>query len=155
MSTPNGLQVALALAAARRDEAARLLAQTREQWNAARLQLDQLESYAAECTDRWSARSTGCTPELLRHHYQFMERLVHAIGLQNGIARERERDASRDAALLRNAEGRLESLRQLCLMREREHARLQGRREQKQSDEQAALAQRRQAARRDSEEFFA
>lgn len=140
MSRLNGLQVALDLARSRRDSAVRQLAQTREKWAAAHRQLEQLESYAVECADRWLTQSARCTPDLLRHHYQFMDRLAHASALQTGILSEHSRNVARDTNALREAEGRLESLRQLCLARQRELARADDRREQKQSDEQAALA---------------
>ena len=44
-------------------------------------QLDQLEHYAADTEARWGNLSrTQTTAELMRHHYQFLDRLHHAIG---------------------------------------------------------------------------
>lgn len=145
MSAMSGLQVAVDLALGKRDAAAQLLAQARQTWIAAQLQLDQLENYAQETTARWSKQLASCTPELMRHHYQFMERLNHAAGLQTGIVAERARTVSSAAFALREAECRLESLRQVHAARERELRMALGRREQKQSDEQAALQYRRLA----------
>jgi len=143
MSAMNGLQVAVDLALGQRDAAAQLLAQARQAWMAAQLQLDQLESYAQETTARWSAQLARSTPELMRHHYQFMQRLSHAIGLQTGIVAEHARAVSGGATALREAECRLESLRQVHAARERELQLALARREQKQTDEQAALQYRR------------
>lgn len=143
MSGMNGLDVAVDLALSRRDAAAQVLANARQAWVAAQVQQDQLESYAQECVTRWSQRATGCTPDLMRHHYQFMERLHHAIALQSGIIADQERNVQREAVKLREAEGRLESLRQLLSVRQREMQVALGRREQKQSDEMAALQHRR------------
>ncbi|MEO8248556.1 MAG: flagellar export protein FliJ [Burkholderiales bacterium] len=140
----SGLQVALELAQDRRDASAQVLAQARQGWLAAQVQLEQLESYAQESGARWSTRSGSCTPDLMRHHYQFMERLTHAIGLQTGMVAEQQRKVVREASVLREAEGRLESLRQLCFARERELKQALDRREQKQTDEYAALRHRRQ-----------
>lgn len=153
MSTSNALQLALELAQKRRDDAARVLAQTRHKLAAATGQLEQLENYARECTDRWAGRSACCTPDALRQHYGFMERLTHAIGLQSGTIAAHERSVSRDLESLRTAESRVESLRQLVQKRDRELVRVASRREQKQSDEQATLAYLRFAASRFSPGF--
>ncbi|MBU1360257.1 MAG: flagellar export protein FliJ [Gammaproteobacteria bacterium] len=146
MSVMNGLSVAVELAQTRRDAAAQVLAKARQQWISAQLQIDQLESYAQECTTRWAQQSLSCTPELMRHHYQFMARLDHAIGLQTGIVAEHGRNVEREAATLRVAELKLESLRQLMKQRERERQAELSRREQKMSDEQAAIQHRRRAS---------
>ena len=63
MSAMSGLQVAVDLALGKRDAAAQLLAQARQTWIAAQLQLDQLENYAQETTARWSKQLASCTPE--------------------------------------------------------------------------------------------
>ena len=144
MSVMNGLQVAMELAQTRRDAAVQALEKARQNWLSARMQLGQLESYARESGARWSTRSGSCTPELMRHHYQFMERLTHAIALQTGIVAEHQRKVAREAGVLRETETRLESLWQLCFARQREQQQLQGRREQKQTDEYAAHRHRRQ-----------
>lgn len=138
-----GLQIAVDMARDRRDVAVQWLAQARQKWLAAQVQMEQLQSYAQECTARWAERSQHCTPELMRHHYQFMARLDHAIALQTGIVRELGQGVERAALPVREAEARLESLQQLLRAREREAQRLAGRREQKQSDELAALLHRR------------
>jgi flagellar FliJ protein len=141
----NGLELALSQALDRRDAAARVVAQARQGWGAARAQLEQLETYASECTDRWATKQAGCMPEIMRHHYQFMARLTHAIVLQTGIVGEALAGVEREAGALREAESKLESLRQLNATRLRGERQLQDRREQKQSDESASLQYRRLA----------
>ena len=143
MSAMNGLELALSQARERRDTAARGVAQALQGWTAAKLQLDQLESYATECTDRWARQQANCMPEIMRHHYQFMARLTHAIGLQTGIVDDQGRAVERASVLSRAAEARLESLRQLHTARQRSEQLTLDRREQKQSDERAALQYRR------------
>ena len=146
MATPNGLQIALELACTRRDDAAQALAETRSSAAAARLQLEQLDHYRTECSERWSERCTSCTPDLLQHHYQFMDRLTHAIGLQTDVVAQHERAVLRTAMLVRDAESRVQSLQQLWRTRERERVQAESRREQKQNDEQAALVHARRLA---------
>jgi flagellar FliJ protein len=144
MSAMNGLELALSQALDRRDAVAQVVAHARQAWINARAQLDQLDSYASECTDRWAEKQSGCIPEIMRHHYQFMARLTHAIGLQTGIVADHAHGVERQTAALREAEARLESLRQLTAARTRGLQQALDRREQKQSDEFAALQYRRQ-----------
>lgn len=143
MTNIDGMQLAIELATGKRDTLAQALSQARQQWVGAQLQLDQLETYAQETTSRWGAQSGRCAPEIMRHHYQFMERLVHAIRLQTSVVAEHAARVSQEAELVRAAEARLESLRQLQAQREREEQLLRQRREQKQSDELAAAQHRR------------
>ncbi|RZM03918.1 MAG: flagellar export protein FliJ [Variovorax sp.] len=145
MPDSKGLKVALDLATTRRDAAARALAQVRQQWLAAQIQLDQLESYAQESLARWTVQSALCTPELMRHHYQFMDRLGHAITLQTHMLREHGQSVEHHAVTLREAEARVESLRQLIDARQQDAQRLAARRDQKVSDEQASMLYRRHA----------
>ncbi len=154
MAAMNGLDLALSQALERRDAAALVVAQVRQVWVNGRVQLDQLESYALECTDRWAAQQSNCIPEIMRHHYQFMARLTHAIGLQNGIVAEQRRAVDRETALLREAEARLESLRQLNAARLRSLQQALDRREQRQSDEQAAMQYRRRREQADANTNF-
>ena len=83
-------------------------------------------------------------PEVMFHHYQFMDRLGHAVGLQTGVVGDhasRVQDATRT---LLDAELRLASLRKVLERRRADLLREQQRREQKQTDE---LASQRAAAR--------
>lgn len=151
MTRTNGLELALQQALERRDAAARVVAQARQGWSAACAQLEQLETYAGECTDRWAAKQVGCMPEIMRHHDQFMARLTHAIVMQTGIVGDALAGVERAAGALRENESRLESLRQLNATRLRDAQALQDRREQKQSDESASLQYRRLVEMRMSE----
>lgn len=143
MSDKQGIHLAIELATQRRDALAQCLGLARQQWVSAQMQLDQLESYAQESTARWGAQAGRHQPELMRHHYQFMERLVQAIQMQTGIVGEHAGHVAREAAQVREAEARLEALRQVQAQRDREQLALTMRREQKQSDEMAAAQYRR------------
>lgn len=143
MPAPNALSVALELALRRRDEARRLLQDARNARQAAQEQLDQLEGYARETQNRWGMRPDAAVqPEVMYHHYQFMDRLNHAMGLQTGVVGSHdERVAAAEKALL-DAELRLASLKKLVEKRQRDALLAQTRREQKQTDERAALQYR-------------
>lgn len=145
MSNLSALQTAVSLATRERDAAAQRLAQARQGWLAAQVQLDQLDSYAQETQARWTVQATRCAPEIMVHHYQFMERLTHAIGLQTGTVSQQAGMVALLADRLRVAEMRRESLLQLYAKRDSEQRRALDRREQKTSDEQAALQYRRLA----------
>lgn len=143
MTTSNGLDAARDLALRQRDAAAAQLAAARQAWVAAQLQLDQLQGYAHETDARWSlAAGRTSAPEVMRHHYQFMQRLDHAIALQTGAVEGQARAMRERADALREAEGRLESLKQVLARREQQLAVRERRKEQKQVDETAALQYR-------------
>ncbi|MBN9412059.1 MAG: flagellar export protein FliJ [Burkholderiales bacterium] len=145
-SANGGLQAARDLALRQRDEAAARLAAARQAWMGAQQQLDQLQGYAHETDARWAPGGAGgaCTPEVMRHHYQFMQRLGHAIALQSGAVDGQARRVEEHAGLLRSAEARLESLQQVLARRDQQLAREARRREQKATDEMAALQYRKQ-----------
>ena len=138
------LQLAVDLAQGKRDAAAQALAQARQAWIAAQLQLDQLESYAQETTTlehaSFEPHAGTDAPPLPVHG---------AAGPRHRPADRHRRGAWRDgrgaAEALRQAECRLESLRQLHAAARGERASRSHRREQKLSDEQAALQYRRLA----------
>jgi len=147
----NELQLAVDLCLERRDAVALHLANTRRHWTAAQLQLDQLETYADETTMRWTLQLSSCTPELMRHHCHFMDRLTHAITLQRSAVADQFNAMARVAAALREAEARLQSLRELMAIRQREQRQAQDRREQKSADEFASQQSRRRALARAAE----
>ena len=146
MNRTNGLELALSQALERRDAAARVVAQARQGWMAARAQLDQLETYASECTDRWAAKQVGCQPEIMRHHYQFMARLYQTVEMQRGVMAQHARQMNACALRLRDTELRLGSLQKVVARKHLEAERLQARRDQKDVDEFAAVQMRRLAA---------
>ena len=143
MPAPNALSVALEMALRQRDEARRLLQDARGARQAAQDQLDQLEGYARETQNRWGMRPNAAVqPEVMYHHYQFMGRLDHAMGLQTGVlGAHAERVQAAEKSLL-EAELRLASLKKLVEKRQRDAMQAQARREQKQTDERAALQYR-------------
>ncbi|RYY92569.1 MAG: flagellar export protein FliJ [Comamonadaceae bacterium] len=143
MPHTGAMHLAIELAAGRRDALAQQLALARRQWTAAQQQLDQLDSYASEKTQRWAAQAGSCAPEIMHHHYQFMHRLVQAIALQTGVVAEQAGHVARHAQAVREAEARVQVLQQLQAERDRERLMLLQRREQKQSDEMAAALHRR------------
>lgn len=143
MPAPNALSVALEMALRHRDDARRLLQDARNARQAAQDQLDQLSGYAQETQNRWGMRPDAAVqPEVMYHHYQFMNRLEHAMGLQTGVVGSHvERVGAAEQALL-EAELRLASLKKLVEKRQRDALLAQTRREQKQTDERAALQYR-------------
>ncbi len=146
MSSQNGLNAAIGVATRQRDEAVQALALARQSWVAMQLQLDQLQTYAQDTDARWSPTAGRVsTPEFMRHHYQFMQRLDHAIRMQVGVVDVHARQVEERAATLRDAEARLDSLQQIVKSRAREQQVVERRREQKQVDEIAALQYRRNA----------
>lgn len=143
MPAPNALSVALEMALRHRDDARRLLQDARNARQAAQDQLDQLSGYAQETQNRWGMRPDAAVqPEVMYHHYQFMNRLEHAMGLQTGVVGSHvERVGAAEQTLL-EAELRLASLKKLVEKRQRDALLAQTRREQKQTDERAALQYR-------------
>lgn len=151
MSTWNGLQVAVDLATRQRDNAGQALAQVVRRVDHARMQMEQLNSYAADTAARWSmASQTSATPQIVGHYYQFMERLDQTIEMQQGAIAEvqRQREAARQVLL--EAEVRMAGLNRLLERRRAEQARAQEQREQRQSDELAAQMHRRVALAREN-----
>ena len=140
MSAVASVQLATDVAQRKRDEAGMELVQVQRSQRHAQVQLDQLESYAVETVERWSAAAqVQTTPELMHHHYQFMERLHHAIGLQrSAVAKVALQVEAANQALLQ-AEFRLAALKQVLARKKAEAQMVQAKREQKQTDEFAAL----------------
>lgn len=139
----NALAVAVEAATRKRDSARRVLQDAQAAQFAAQAQLDQLEGYARETESRWGVKAdTAMKPEVMYHHHQFMGRLGHAAGMQNNVVGDHAHrvEAARQALL--QAELRLASLRKVMESRHRELELAQTRREQKQTDERAALQYR-------------
>ncbi len=143
MPEANALSVAVEMALRQRDDARRSLQDARSASQAAQAQLDQLEGYARETQNRWGMRPNAAVqPEVMYHHYQFMDRLGHAAGLQTDVVEQHaERVGAAERSLL-EAELRLASLKKLVEKRQRDALQAQMRREQKQTDERAALQYR-------------
>jgi flagellar FliJ protein len=140
MSSLNALQVAIDVAARRRDEALQALMQQQRMQQAGQAQLDQLSLYADQTQQRWGARAdTLVQPEVMRHHYQFMGRLDEAIGMQGSVVHNQGVRVELARKALLDAELRLASLKKLVERKQKELAQLQMQREQKQTDERAAM----------------
>ena len=143
MSSLNALAVAVEAASRKRDDARRVLQDTQAAQQAALAQLEQLEGYARETEARWGVKAdTAMKPEVMYHHYQFMNRLGHAAGLQTGVVGEHALRVEGARQALLQAELRLASLRKVVDKRRQELELALIRREQKQTDERAALQYR-------------
>ena len=155
MTAVKSLLLVIDVATRKRDQAGKNLALAQQTCRAAQDQLAQLESYADDTDIRWTAAAQiGATPELMRHHYQFMDRLHHAIGLQSDVIGGLNRQVEEVRKLLLEAEFRLGSLQQVLKKKQAGLAALQARREQKQMDEFAAFQYRKTAARYHSGELI-
>lgn len=140
MSAVKSVCLAIEVATRRRDKANQALMLVQRAHLFALDQMAQLETYAQETEARWTAAAqASTTPELMRHHYQFMGRLHHAIGLQSGVVQDAAREVEGKKGLVLEAEFRLTSLKQVLKKKEAEIVIIQSRREQKQMDEFASL----------------
>lgn len=132
--------IAIDAATQQRDAAQMSLVQVDQSRVFAQGQMDQLTNYAAETEARWMASAQiSASPELLRHHYQFMDRLRKAIDLQQTVlldADSRVDDARKRLTVL---EIRLRSLQRMLDKNQAVFNGKQARREQAQMDEFAAL----------------
>lgn len=140
MSGVRSFLLAIEMATRKRDQASQDSMHAQSSHLFAQDQMAQLETYAAETESRWTAAAqTRTTPELMRHHYQFMARLHHAVDLQKGVLENENRKVDAAKKLVLDAEFRLISLKQVLKKKQTDIAILQTRREQKQMDEFAAL----------------
>jgi flagellar FliJ protein len=143
MSALSALSVAVELAERKRDEARRGLQDARRSQQAALDQMEQLKGYAQETQNRWGMRANASVqPEVMYHHYQFMDRLQHAMTLQTTVVASHDERVTAAQQGLLATELRLASLKKLAEKRRKEFELLQSRRDQKQTDERAALQYR-------------
>ncbi len=141
MSSLNALNVAIEAAERKRDAARTAMQERQRAQQAAQAQMDQLQGYVLEMQARWGAQEgLAVQPEVMHHQYQFMERLLHAIGLQTRVVADQDirLETSRQALLA--AELRVTSLQKVVQARRRDVALAQMRREQKDTDERATMA---------------
>lgn len=140
MSSLNALMVAIEAAMRKRDEARQALQVRVRARQAAQEQMDQLQDYAEQMQQRWGAHENQAVqPEVMYHQYQFMERLAHAAGLQTKVIQDQSIRLEAAQKALMACELRLTSLEKVVAARRRDIALAQMRREQKQTDERAAL----------------
>lgn len=143
MSAVKSILLAIDLATRQRDKASQALMSVQNAQLFAQQQMDQLQAYATETESRWAAAAqVQTTPELMRHHYQFMGRLNHAIGLQNSAIANAARKTEAAKRLALETEFRLVNLKQVLKKKQADIGLLQSRREQKQMDEFAAMQTR-------------
>ena len=143
MSSLNALNVAVEAATRKRDAARQVLQDMQRVAQAGQAQLEQLSGYAQETQGRWGMREGGTVqPEVMYHHYQFMNRLGHAASIQNGVVGDQSARVQAAQRALLDAELRLASLRKVVEKRRNDFALQQQRRDQKQTDERAALQYR-------------
>lgn len=132
--------VAIDAAMRKRDEARQLLQARVQACQAAQSQMDQLQDYAAQMQQRWGAHEhQAVQPEVMYHQYQFMERLNHAMGLQAKVIQDQAIRLEAAQKALMACELRVTSLQKVVAARQRDISLAQMRREQKQTDERAAL----------------
>ena len=147
MNPLHGLQLAIELAERKRDERAQVLAQAQRQVLMGQQQLQQLQSYANDTDARWTqGHNMALSSELIRHHYQFVERLQHAIGMQDGVIANLVRQENQCRAALMQAEMRVSGLKQVLEKRKLQIAAVEQRREQGRMDEMATLVYARRMA---------
>lgn len=140
MSSLNALMIAIEMAVRKRDEARNALRERQRSHDAAKTQLEQLEGYAAEMQQRWGAsEGASMKPEVMFHHRQFMARLQHAMDVQLKVMADQTIRLETAQKALMTTELRLSSLNKVVETRRRDMALAQMRREQKQTDERAAL----------------
>ena len=139
MSELRSVLLAIDVATQKRDQASKYLIQALRACQGAQDQLEQLSSYAADTEAKWSAAAqVSVSPELMRHHYQFMERLRHAIGMQGGTLSELQLRSEEARRKTMEAEGRLAGLQKVLKKKQAERDARLNRREQRQMDEFAA-----------------
>ena len=140
MSAIKSFLLAIEMATRKRDQAGQLVVRAQNACGFAQDQMGQLETYAAETEARWTAAAQISTSmEMLRHHYQFMGRLEHAIGLQKEVLENEARKVAQAQKVLLDAEFRLVSLKQVLAKKQAGIDVLLARREQKEMDELASM----------------
>lgn len=142
---PPGANAALATlleqAVAERDEATAQLYLLIEQSRRVQAQREQLMAYREEYHARWTAQFRQSAAIEVVHSYQsFVDRLNHAIAQLDGQLAHAEAMAQAARERLVALETRVASVRKLLERRAEEQARVLARRDQKRTDEAAALA---------------
>ena len=144
MSAVKSVLLAIDVATRQRDNAGKVLARIQRTWLGAQGQMDQLEAYAADTEAKWSVSArVQVTPEIVRHYYQFTDRLQQAITLQRNALAGLQKEFAAAKKLLLDAEIRIASLNRLLGRKQSDIHRLQAGREQKQLDEFSAMQHRR------------
>jgi flagellar FliJ protein len=139
MSKLRSIRLAIELATRQRDALAKTHAQALRNVDFAKSQLTQLATYASDTDGRWmSGSAAAMSAEMVRHHYQFMDRLQQAIAMQNGVIANSASQADTAHKALLQAEFRLSGLGQVRKAREATLDAVHKRREQHETDEFAS-----------------
>jgi flagellar FliJ protein len=134
------LELAIEQATRQRDAEARKHAQAQRTLQYAQGQLSQLENYSNDTDARWvGGHAVNLSVELIKHHYQFMDRLQNAVSLQHGVIKNLEQQLSLAHQKLLQAEYRLAGFKQVLKGRRLALNGVQQRREQRITDEFAAM----------------
>ena len=143
MSSLSSMQLAVELATRQRDQLRLDLAQAQQLLAGAQDQFKQLDGYAQETQTRWVTKSqTHSSPEVMRHYYQFMDKLHQAIALQAQVTKDAELRVQAQQNLLLEAEFKLATRQTVCDDMQRAANVRRDKLEQKQFDEVAALQYR-------------
>jgi flagellar FliJ protein len=147
MSKFRALELAIVQATQQRDARARTHAQAQQSLHHAQEQLTQLQNYSNDTDARWiGGHAVNLSVELIKHHYQFMERLQSAVALQQGVIVGQESQLQAAQQALLQAEFRLAGFKQVLKTRRAALAVQQQRREQRITDEFAATRHAQAAA---------
>jgi flagellar FliJ protein len=140
VSALKSVLLAIEHATLQRDALARAMARVECNMESARVQMSQLQGYAADTDIRWTGAATrGVSVELMRHQYQFMERLQQAISMQSGVLAQSGGQLEEAKAKLLHSEVRLLGLNQILKARRTTLLNTQKQRQQRQTDEFAAI----------------
>lgn len=108
------LKTVIDLATRKRDDAAGMVARAQSDLAAARMQMEQLMTYAQEGDTKWSERSAaGVSPVLMHHHQQFMAKIQNARDYQANVLTQREQQVQHARGGLAQAERELATLKKV------------------------------------------
>ncbi len=145
MSSFSSLLLAIDLANVKRDQAMGHWHKAMQAQAYAMDQMRQLKQYASETEERWTCSAQqSTTPELLHHHYQFMDRLNQTMALQDNVLETSSQKVETARQLMVEAEVRLASLKKLVALKQAEQQKQHRHRDQKHMDECAAMQTQRQ-----------
>lgn len=147
MANLRPLELASDMAKRQRDDAARVVAQRQGQKQAAAMQLQQLQAYVSETENKWIGRNVASDAAVMHHHYQFLEKLQHAIDYQQRVIQTHEAQITQAQTALIAAEHKLKRFQHVLDTRRAVIAQGQARQEQKQMDEMASQMMARQSRR--------
>lgn len=154
MKKPASLATVLEVSTLRRDDALQALVQARREHAQAEQQMAQLRGYTQESLDRWQARARqGVSPMLLQAQQQFMAKLDHAIGFQDGVLERTQKQIERCEQKVQQAERDLAALKKYDERREETWQKQLQHQEQKNNDEMAANLHRQHRASPDHEDL--